>query len=183
YLEVSQASARFAPNKLELVRDILGQVLARYPVEVRGVVAAAFVAGMDDAYLTATSLPRVPQSIEEALRGLFVAAHEWRGARGPRGPWLQSLLPSSVYPAGYELDQLGSPERASPPFRVPREAVIDRDELSRRVARGELLVIFSGHVYDLTSLADHHPGGRSILERHAGQDATRAFAAAPHSAA
>ena len=43
-----------------------------------------------------------------------------------------------------------------------------------------LLVAIAGVVYDLTSFADDHPGGREVLDAHRGQDATEAFIEAVH---
>lgn len=185
YRDVSDAAARYAPNKQRLVRDILGQVLARYPAPVRALVATALLAGMDETYLSAAALPRVPAPVEEALRRLFRLAGE-SAAQGPNAvkPWIQSLLTSSVYPEGYELSELGVGRRSA---RLPDAATSARRmsprELAERVKRGELLVVLEGGVYDLGGFAEHHPGGRAILERHAGTDASAAFASAPHSAA
>jgi cytochrome b involved in lipid metabolism len=184
YRDVSDAAARFAPNKQRLVHDILGQVLARYPKAVRAVIAAAFLAGMDDAYLTAAALPRVPETTVRGLQGMFrVAGEHAAGADRQSGPWLQSLLTSSVYPEGYELEQLGVARRS---VHLPAQAspllVMTRAELAQRVARGELLVVIDGGVYDLGSFAALHPGGRAVFERQAGRDASLAFGSAPHSA-
>jgi cytochrome b involved in lipid metabolism len=181
YREVSHAGARFAPNKQRLVRDILGQVLARYPTELRGVIASAFVAGMDDVYLTAAALPRAPEVVTRALARLF-AAPELRAV--PHGGyWMQSLLPSSVYPDGYLLEELGAGSRSSPPQVPLGERSISERELAERAAAGEWLVVLDGAVYDVGHFAEHHPGGRALLERHLGRDATLAFDAGPHSAA
>lgn len=184
YRDVSARAVRHAPNKQLLVRDILGQVLARYPRSVRAGVAAAFLAGMDDVYLTAAGLPRVPVSVETSLRELFRAAGAHRARAESAGPWLQSLLTSSVYPEGYELEQLGVGHSGGRVPELRRELPeLSADELRERVARGELLVVIEGGVYDLGAFAAHHPGGRAVLERHAGRDASLAFASAPHSAA
>ena len=144
YRRVSDHAARFAPNKQRLVYDILGQVLACYPANVRGVLVAAFVAGMDDTYLTASALPRVPEAMEAALRRLFAMAGQRARATALQGPWLQSLLTSSVYPEGYELDQLGVSPRAS---RVlPGEGTMTLEQVEQRVVQGEFLVVFDGGV-------------------------------------
>lgn len=181
YRRVSDNAARFAPNKQRLVYDILGQVLACYPANVRGVLVAAFVAGMDDTYLTASGLPRVPEAMEAALRRLFALAGQRARATALQGPWLQSLLTSTVYPEGYELDQLGVSPGAS--RVVPKEGTMTSEQVEQRVAQGEFLVVFDGGVYDLGPFAEQHPGGRALLERYRGRDASAAFTAGPHSQA
>ncbi len=42
-------------------------------------------------------------------------------------------------------------------------------------------IVVNGRVLDVTSYLGHHPGGRDVLTRYAGRDATAAFAAAGHS--
>lgn len=183
YREVSASNARYAPNKQRLVHDILGQVLERYPKQVRAVIASAFVAGMDDAYLTATQLPRAPHQVEQGLKRLFRLAGNAAQAAPPSGYWLQSLLKSSVYPQGYALSELGVGPRTGPPlFQGGLESlpVMSRAELAKRVNSGEILLVIDGAVYDLTEFSQLHPGSAAILERHAGQDATLAFHSAPH---
>ena len=93
------------------------------------------------------------------------------------------------------LEELGSRPRVSPPRLMsdesssqgapprPTELLITQEELERRVALGEWLVVFDGGVYDLGHFREHHPGGRGVLERYRGKDATEAFRAAPHSPA
>lgn len=180
YREVSHAAARYGRNKEQLVRDILGQVLERYPAAVRAVIASCFVAGMDDVYLSAAGLPRAPEEVTGSLARLF-AAPELRTP--PRGLWLQSLLPSSVYPEGYRVEELGSRARSRPPRLLAGDHPISSEELARRAADGEWLVVLDGGVYDVSHFAAQHPGGAAVLARYRGRDATQAFAAAPHSAA
>jgi len=48
-------------------------------------------------------------------------------------------------------------------------------QFKSRVAEGSSLVIVDGIVHDVTNFADKHPGGKLILERFLGLDATKAF--------
>ncbi len=44
-----------------------------------------------------------------------------------------------------------------------------------RVAEGSCLILIDGTVHDVTHFLDKHPGGRSIVEKFLGLDATNAF--------
>lgn len=37
------------------------------------------------------------------------------------------------------------------------------------------LVLINGYIHDVSGFEDNHPGGREILERHIGKDASSAF--------
>jgi len=48
-------------------------------------------------------------------------------------------------------------------------------EVEENNINNTIVVIIDGYVYDLTTFADTHPGGRKILERYNGLDATELF--------
>ena len=58
------------------------------------------------------------------------------------------------------------------------DAVYTREEVRRRAEAGASILIVDGGVYDFGALA--HPGGRRILERHAGRDASEIFRGVDH---
>jgi stearoyl-CoA desaturase (delta-9 desaturase) len=44
-----------------------------------------------------------------------------------------------------------------------------------RVSEGSSLIVIDGIIHDVTNFVDKHPGGRSVVEKFIGLDATRAF--------
>lgn len=50
-----------------------------------------------------------------------------------------------------------------------------RSEISKHKSRTSCWVIIRGTVYDLTSMLDSHPGGRKVILKYGGKDATEAF--------
>jgi cytochrome-b5 reductase len=61
----------------------------------------------------------------------------------------------------------------------PPLALLTRDQVDNAVQAGQLWVIIDDHVFDLTHYSEH-PGGREVLLRVAGKDATREFDEARH---
>lgn len=47
-----------------------------------------------------------------------------------------------------------------------------RPEIEARIASGDSLVIFEGHVLRLNGWKEKHPGGRLVIEHMIGRDAT-----------
>mmetsp|Transcript_54172 Transcript_54172/g.128271 ORF Transcript_54172/g.128271 Transcript_54172/m.128271 type:complete len:128 (-) Transcript_54172:128-511(-) len=58
---------------------------------------------------------------------------------------------------------------------------IEDVQLAEGSSEDRCLVAVGGAVYDITSFLDEHPGGRLMLMRHAGTDASAAFNAVGHS--
>lgn len=54
-------------------------------------------------------------------------------------------------------------------------AKLTRDEVSQHNNDKDLWVVLYNKVYDLTTFADDHPGGASIIHKYAGKDGTKAF--------
>ncbi|XP_065915740.1 uncharacterized protein [Dysidea avara] len=55
------------------------------------------------------------------------------------------------------------------------------DEIRRHNDSKSLWIVLYDHVYDVTSWQDQHPGGKDVLLKHGGQDATEAFKSVKHS--
>jgi hypothetical protein len=55
------------------------------------------------------------------------------------------------------------------------------DDVRSAQAHGRTWVVVAGDVYDVSRFLEDHPGGAEILQRHAGTDASTAFAKAKHS--
>lgn len=80
-------------------------------------------------------------------------------------------FPSNMLPLSKEEDA----ELRELPF-------YSREEIARHNTEEDLWVIMEGYVYDVTPFLKVHPGGRKVMLRLAGQDATEAFARSGHSA-
>jgi cytochrome b involved in lipid metabolism len=55
----------------------------------------------------------------------------------------------------------------------------DRD-IASLVESGRKIVVLFGGVYDVTSYMGKHPGGKAVIEKQLGRDATEPFVAAGH---
>ncbi|KAI9829069.1 MAG: hypothetical protein M1832_000092 [Thelocarpon impressellum] len=53
--------------------------------------------------------------------------------------------------------------------------IISVAEISRHDSPSDIWIVVDGRVYDVTDFAPSHPGGPSIILKHAGRDATRAY--------
>jgi len=56
---------------------------------------------------------------------------------------------------------------------------VTRGEASQHNKRGDLWLVISGVVYNVSEWIGHHPGGEKVLLEHAGKDATTIFKGAP----
>lgn len=110
YREYSERHAKFSPVKRKLFDNIVTQVLAEYPANVRPLLLTAIVAGMDDVYHVTTGYPVPPPEVFEKMRSIFYTLGQLGDAL-PRGPWIRSLQSNVVYPYGYRLDEMGVPSR------------------------------------------------------------------------
>lgn len=53
--------------------------------------------------------------------------------------------------------------------------VFSMEEVARHSSPDDVWLVAHGKVYDVTSMMDHHPGGRRSILRHAGQESTVDF--------
>ena len=52
---------------------------------------------------------------------------------------------------------------------------IDWEEVAKHNTKEDCWTVLHGHVWDLTSFLEEHPGGANIIMKYAGFDATKAF--------
>ncbi len=69
---------------------------------------------------------------------------------------------------------------AKPAAAIPRTASLSWAEVARHNTSADCWCVIHDQVYNLTSFLADHPGGKAILAKYAGMDATRAFDAAGH---
>lgn len=104
---------------------------------------------------------------------LVVDADErWRAMATRRFTAIRGLLSSPEHSFAMEHG-LGSAKE--------RYFTLSDTWLTLAAERGMSLVTIHGHVYDITSFIDEHPGGQSLLLAAAGGDATRAWEYVEHS--
>jgi stearoyl-CoA desaturase (delta-9 desaturase) len=53
--------------------------------------------------------------------------------------------------------------------------VVTKEDVNRRVAAGEMLVVLDGFVLNLTKFATEHPGGKGYITSNLGEDVTEKF--------
>jgi predicted heme/steroid binding protein len=165
---------------------------------------------MGDSYRSALGFVR-PSRLKAALAKTVVkAVVKTRSLLLRREPYIESLQNFITYPNGVDIEDAGEKARSvnlpsvcpfsgksagandgypdeqlplrsvseAPPIDLP---VISWDEVRRHDTEDDLWVVFSGHVYDLSSFAKNHPGGLEILLKGVGKDLTKAFESANHS--
>jgi cytochrome b involved in lipid metabolism len=165
---------------------------------------------MGDHYRSALGFVR-PSRLKVALaKAVVEAVVKTRSLLLRPEPYIESLQNFMTYPNGVDIEDAGEKARSAnlpsvcpfsgkaavanagypdeqlplsnlsdaPPIDLP---VISWDEVRRHDTEDDLWVVFSGHVYDLSSFAKNHPGGLEILLRGVGKDLTKAFENANHS--
>ncbi|WP_203897235.1 cytochrome b5-like heme/steroid binding domain-containing protein [Virgisporangium aliadipatigenens] len=207
FLDASTANDGFHPLKRDTFETIASNSLgdAGFPGLREAVLAAARV-GMHPVFRRALGYPEPTPRERERVRGVFYTLGTLNELL-PAGAFVRSLQNNPAHPGGPpEPSRLGvsdrSPhlpvlDRARPngghphgllPLHAPADAPrvelpeLKWDEIAKHDGTESLWVVISGEVFDVTAWARHHPGGRDVLLRHAGRDATAAFAAAGHSA-
>jgi cytochrome b involved in lipid metabolism len=59
--------------------------------------------------------------------------------------------------------------------------MIKREQLAQHVSEGDCWLLIRGHVFDVSEYMKSHPGGRWVMLKAAGGDATEAFEQHCHS--
>ena len=166
---------------------------------------------MGDHYRSALGFVRPSRLKVAMARTVVKGVVKTRALLRLREPYIESLQNFMTYPNGVDIEDAGEKARSAnlpsvcpfsgkaavdenagypdeqlplmnvseaPPFELP---VITWDEVRRHNREDDLWVVFSGHVYDVSSFAKNHPGGLEILLKGAGKDLTKAFENANHS--
>jgi predicted heme/steroid binding protein len=184
-------------------------LLATTPRLLRSSLREMVVASLDDTFRACTRYeppsPELSARMRRLFRWLGAYLSTW-----PRRPWARTLMNYKTYPNGHRIEDLGVKSRAArlpnlpvtaggkaksalpeglPPIASPesvpgheRLPELSWEEIARHDREGDAWLVFEGHVYDVTAMLVEHPGGKKILLKHLGQDATRAFQRAKHSA-
>jgi len=93
--------------------------------------------------------------------------------------WNLKRFPSDLFNKGKitmmqkELDKLKSQWNWGKP--VDKLPSMTMQQYKSRVAEGSCLILIEGAVHDVANFLEKHPGGKSILEKFLGLDATNAF--------
>lgn len=61
------------------------------------------------------------------------------------------------------------------PEQQPKSEKLQGDEVAKHNNDGDCWVIVHGRVYDVTEFKEEHPGGKNIILKYAGKDATEAY--------
>lgn len=203
YREMCLATADFKPYKKKTFETIVGASLSgQLPALRDGLFLSAQVA-MDDTYRTAVGYSEPTKEQKAAVRAVFFTVGSFI-EQLPYTPYIRSLQNNPVrrqwahphelgtserskyMPAAFaHLPNAGFPERQAPlrtleGATTPDLPDISWDEVRRKVDEGLTWLVADGYVYDLTAMREAHPGGKGVLKRWAGKDATRAFHEAKH---
>lgn len=194
----------------KLFSEVITQIYATYPVEVRKPLLWALIAGMDDIFREMIGLPTPPPEVVDEVRaGLRFVGRA--GSLTSPVPWIRSL---QLHPLYESVSDLGVGQRAKylpliagdtrpaeerlaanggyatdlPPIsrldQVPEPALptVDMAEVARHASDDDAWLVIDGIVYDVTRFLFEHPGGRKVLAPHLGRDATDTFRQVPHTA-
>jgi hypothetical protein len=208
FLAASAANEEFHPLKRDTFETIALNSLddAGFPGIRRALLPAARV-GMHPSYRRSLGYPEPGPLERERVRGVFFTLGSLTELL-PAGTFIRSLQNNPAHPAGSpepgrlgvsarsrhlpvldpEQDNGGYPQGQTPLRSVAEAATVELpvlpwSEIARHHTEDNLWVVLSGEVYDLTAWARYHPGGREVLLRWAGRDATAAFTATEHPAA
>jgi len=58
---------------------------------------------------------------------------------------------------------------------MAQKAAIHRDEVAKHNTAEDVWCVINGYAYDLSSFSGEHPGGKGIIIKYAGRDASKAF--------
>jgi len=196
---------KYSPACRRVFDGAVANLLAVVPRPVRASLREMIVAGLDDTFRACLRYdPPSPAQVEKMqrlFRRLGTTLDRW-----PRRPWARTVMNYKTYPNGHRVEDLGVRHRAArlptlpapvrpaatpeglPPImngaEVPgkeRLPMLDWEEIAAHNREDDAWLVFEGHVYDVTSLLVEHPGGKAILLKHLGKDATAAFRRAKHS--
>ncbi|CAG7849226.1 Cytochrome b2, mitochondrial; AltName: Full=L-lactate dehydrogenase [Cytochrome]; AltName: Full=L-lactate ferricytochrome C oxidoreductase; Short=L-LCR; Flags: Precursor [Serendipita indica DSM 11827] len=92
----------------------------------------------------------------------------------------QFLIPRHEAPDGDQAPvHPDSPQQAVPPSitgtKVESKDLVSYEEVQRHNSAEDCWLVIDGQVYDVTAFLDLHPGGKQVILKMAGQDATRVF--------
>jgi hypothetical protein len=116
-------------------------------------------------------------------RNASVSGHERYFSRQT---WIEASLELHESRAERSATAAGCPMGHGPPAPAPGAAqqqvpapelpLYSRVEVARHQHTDDLWIIIGERVYDVSGYVEQHPGGRAILQAHAGQDVTQVFA-------
>ena len=206
YQDFNRSSTQFHPAKRDTFETIVvASVEGQAPMLREPLLTAARVA-MDDSFLSSMGYDRPSPEQTKAVRAVFFTVGSLI-ENLPYSPFVRSLQNNPARDRKVDPRVLGAPERSArmpvavpgrpnggyPEGQVPIVSAGDiRDmelpemgmaEVRAHTTPESLWTVIDGYVYDVTPMLKVHPGGREILLTWAGKDASRAFHAAPHSAA
>lgn len=203
YREMCLATADYKPYKKRTFETIVGASLSgQLPALRDGLFLSAQVA-MDDTYRSAVGYPEPTKEQKQAVRAVFFTVGSFI-EQLPYTPYIRSLQNNPVRRQWAHPHELGTPDRSTympaafahlpnsgfPERQTPLRGLegatamdlpeISWDEVRRKVDEGLTWLVADGYVYDLTAMRDVHPGGKGVLKRWAGRDATKPFHEAKH---
>lgn len=123
--------------------------------------------------------------------GVFLASdgHDWHhsGQKGTDEAGCYGMMKFWDWLMGTDKAFKDWKERGMPDLAVvdmkalpPANKQFTADEVAQHSKPGDCFVTLHGHVYDVTSYIDQHPGGKQVLLSRAGTDVSQAFEKANH---